>query len=251
MSTDANTPAEQAAPAYSVSHTREAWLLKAVDLMHPMMVEVFGEEIPAFRVSIGFAPNARAEVNGKILGCTVHPAYVSDGTVEVYISPEDADTTSMLITLLHEFVHVVVGNEEGHKGKFAEVATRLGFMSPMTETPPSIELAAAMMVMAAELGPYPGGQINIPSRVRKDVPVLVGPNGKTIKPTSGPAKQGNRNHAIKCPKCGWSGRTFAAWIGDDGDDLPVCNRKVRDSAGALVLDPEGMPMRCGAQIVLK
>jgi hypothetical protein len=231
MSTDANTPAETpASTAYSVTHTREAWLLKAVELMRPKMIEVFGEEIPQFRVSIGFAPNARAEVNGKILGCTVHPAYVSDGVVEVYISPEDADTTSMLITLLHEFVHVVVGNEEGHKGKFAEVATRLGFLSPMTETPPSVELAAEMMVMAAELGEYPGAQINLPSRVRPNVPVLVGPNGKPIKATSGPAKQGNRNIAIICPSCGWAGRSYRTQI-ERG--LPFCGAENADGVPCM------------------
>lgn len=57
---------------------------------------------------------------------------------------------------------------------------------------------------------------------------------------------------IVCPACGWSGRTFAAWIGEDGDDLPVCNRKVRDTSGAVVVDPTtGKPLRCGEQIVLK
>lgn len=229
---------------YSVTHNREAWLLRAVELMRPKLVEVFEGELPAFRVSVGYPPNTRSE-SAKILGVTVTPEAVSDGVAEVFISPEDADTASMLNTLLHNLVHVLVGTKEGHRGRFAEVATRLGFEGSMTDTTPNMSLALDLIAWAGTLGAYPGGQVNIPTRARRSTPtpVLVGTDGEAVKVTSGPAKQRNRNRSIICPSCGWSGRTYATWIGEGGDDLPICNRKIGTESGVT--------RRCGTQIIVK
>jgi hypothetical protein len=68
------------------------------------------------------------------------------------------------------------------------------------------------------------------------------------------APQRNRNVPIICPNpdCRWSGRTYRLWIGEGGDDLPVCDRKVRDEEGNEVLHPRtGQPMRCGTKLVVK
>lgn len=248
MSAEPTTPS----PSYSLTNTREAWLLRAVDLMRPKLVEVYEGELPVFRVSIGYPPNARSE-SRKILGVTVTPEAVSDGVAEIYISPEDADTAGMLNTLLHNLVHVLVGTNEGHRGRFAEVAIRLGFEGALTDTIPNMDLAVDLMLWAAELGEYPGGQVNIPSRARRSTPrpVLVGVDGSAVRVTSGAATQTNRNIGIICPSCGWSGRTYAKWIGEDGDDLPICNRRRVSAEGHPIVDAAGVQLRCNTQIILK
>lgn len=216
-------------PAYSVTHNREAWLLRAVELMRPKLVEVYEDELPAFRVSIGFPPDVRSE-SGNVLGVTVAPEAVSDRVAEVYISPEDADTAKMLNTLLHNLVHVLVGTKQGHRGRFAEVATRLGFEGSMTDATPSTELGVDLLLWAAELGAYPGGQVNIPSRARRSTPrpVLVGADGQAVRITSGRARQGNRNVTIICPSCGFNGRTYSSWI---AKGLPFCGTERTDGSG--------------------
>jgi hypothetical protein len=48
----------------------------------------------------------------------------------------------------------------GHKGAFAEAATRLGFDGLMTQTPPGIELAAEVITLAEALGPFPHARLD-------------------------------------------------------------------------------------------
>jgi hypothetical protein len=85
---------------------------------------------------------------------------------------------------------------------FAEVATRFGFIGSMTSSEASVELAAELMVLAEELGPYPHGVLD-PTPVRVtvgtngeplEVPILVGP--------SGPKAQTNRHVKAVCPSAG-------------------------------------------------
>lgn len=197
--------------------TREQWLQQAVEVFRPRFEEV-GYPLPAtVRISVGFAYGTRAE-SGTILGVTYNGAVVEDGVFEIFISPEDADTASMLETVLHELIHVVVF-EDGHKKRFAEIATRLGFEGPMTATPPSVELAAELITIAATLGPYPGSKITIPKRSKVPAPVPVGPSGKPIKVHTGAGTQTNRQMKCVCPGCGWTFRAARSWI-EKG--LPTC-----------------------------
>lgn len=204
------------------THTRESWLHAAIEIFRPRFAEI-GMPLPeTFHVSVGFSYGAKAE-SGKILGSCWARRASSDGINHIFISPESGDTTEVLETLLHELIHAADDCVSGHKGAFAEAATRLGFMGPMTATPASVELAADLMCLAEVLGNYPHGVLTpapakVPASIGSDpLGVAIGfPGGKLH---SGPATQGTRMLKLECPCCGYVVRTTAKWI---AVGLPSC-----------------------------
>lgn len=178
---------------------RESWLAAAVEIFRPRFVEV-GFPLPEkVRISIGFGPQGARQESAKILGVCMARILSSDGVNEIFVSPEDADTQIMLETVLHELIHATLDCQDGHQGRFAEIATRLGFEGPMTATPPSVELAAELITIAATLGEYPGASLMIGANKPVDIP--VGPDGKPIKLTSGPGggkTQTTRMRLVQC-----------------------------------------------------
>jgi hypothetical protein len=124
----------------------------------------------------------------------------------------------VLDVLIHELIHVADDNEHGHKGPFAEWATRLGLQGRMTATTASVTLAAEMVTLAATLGEYPHAELTpLP-----DAPVTVPatPDAPAVprrRATSGPAKQTTRMLKVQCtaPDCACGGyvvRTTARWL---------------------------------------
>src|ERR1700693_119023 len=69
-------------------------------------------------------------------------------------APEEAARPAMRVTLLHERIHAADDCQSGHKGAFAEAATRLGFQGPMTQTPPGLDLTADVITLAEALRPF-------------------------------------------------------------------------------------------------
>ncbi|MER7445027.1 hypothetical protein [Micromonospora avicenniae] len=210
-----------------VMNTREAWLHRAVEVFRPRFDEI-GMPLPErVHVSVGFSYGARAE-SGKILGSCWAKRASADGVNHIFISPESGDTVEVLETLLHELIHAADDCQSGHKGAFAEAATRLGFMGPMTATPASVELAAELMTIAETLGDYPHGALTIPARVPASKPVPAGVAGGTTgdggKLHSGPSKQTTRMLKVACTtagcECGgYTVRTSAKWL---AVGMPFC-----------------------------
>lgn len=178
---------------------RESWLAAAVEIFRPRFVEV-GFPLPEkVRISVGFGPQGARQESAKILGVTMARIASEDGVNEIFVSPEDADTQLMLETVLHELIHATLDCQDGHKARFAEIATRLGFEGPMTATPPSVQLAAELVTIAATLGPYPGASLMVGSKKPLELP--VGPDGLPIPFTSGPGggkTQGTRMNRVTC-----------------------------------------------------
>lgn len=198
--------------------TRELWLERAVDAFRPRFTEV-GQPLPEkIHISIGFGYGAKRE-NAKIRGQCWKSAASEDGVNHVFIGPEEADTMEILVTVLHELIHVALDCEDGHRGRFAEIATRLGFIGPMTSTPPSIELAADLVCLAETLGDFSHGKLNV--NLARTTPVPTGAGGVAIGGGwhSGPAKQGTRMLKFSCTRCGWTFRTTAKW---SNAGLPTC-----------------------------
>lgn len=197
--------------------TREAWLEEAVNALRPRFTEV-GMPLPErVHVSVGFGLGARRE-SSTILGQCWATWKSADSVNHVFISPELGDTARVLDVLVHELIHVADDCEHGHKGPFADAATRLGLTGKMTATTAGPELADAMFLLATELGSYPHGQLN-PAAVPA---VKVGPDGEPVPAptgTSGPPKQTTRQHKIQCPDCGYTVRVTAKWI---AVGLPTC-----------------------------
>lgn len=203
--------------------TREGWLEAAVDYFRPRFEEV-GAPLPEkIHVSIGFGYGARAE-SKYILGQTWARRASADNVNHVFLGPMEGDPAAMLVTLLHELIHVSDDNASGHRGHFAEVATRLGFLGPMTQTPPSVELTAEMMTLAVALGDFPHAKLDV-DLVKADTPPVPVPGVDVPKGTgtwkihTGPAKQGTRQRLVIClaehadPELnGYRVRMTAKWI---------------------------------------
>jgi hypothetical protein len=212
--------------------TRELWLEKAVDAFRPRFAEV-GHPLPEkIHISIGFGYGAKRE-NAKILGQCWKRAASEDGVNHVFIGPEEADTMELLVTVLHELIHVALDCEDGHRGRFAEIGTRLGFMGPMTFTPPSVELAAELVCLAETLGEFPHGKLNV--KVLSTAPAPVG-GGVIVSGGgwhSGPAKQGTRMRKLICetPDCacgGYTVRTTAKWLAVGMPSCPMGAQMVQE-----------------------
>jgi hypothetical protein len=135
----------------------------------------------------------------------------------VFISPELDDTARVLDVLLHELIHVADDCTSGHKGAFAEAATRLGLEGKMTATTAGVALAAEMMTLAASLGDYAHAKLMVQP---KGALVPVGPDGQPVpRIHSGPKTQGTRMLKVQCPCCGYTVRTTRRWL-DMG--APLC-----------------------------
>jgi len=215
--------------------TREAWLRRAIEVFRPRFEEV-GFPLPdKIRVSVGFGSTGARQENSRILGVTYVTAAAADGVNEIFISPEDADTTSMLATLLHELVHVADDGKSGHKGDFAEAATRLGLEGPMPATKPSLTLAVELMTIVDSLGEYPGSYLVLPDRTR----VPVGPSGiptpRGPKVHTGPGTQTTRYQKRSCEnlECesvdpatgtGYTVRVTQKWLAMAAPICPVCSQ---------------------------
>lgn len=199
--------------------TRESWLEDAVEMLRPRFKEI-GFDLPdRVHISVGFGAHGARQENAIIQGQTWKKEASVDGVNHVFISPEIGDTAVVLAVLVHELIHVALNNEDGHKGRFAEAATRLGLEGRMTEATPGPTLAFELITMAAALGEYPHGAIDLEQFMAK---TPVGPDGQPVpvpRVHSGPAVQRNRYHKVSCPQDGYTVRMVRRWI-DAG--LPRC-----------------------------
>ena len=211
--------------------TREAWLHRAIETFRPRFDEV-GLPLPGkLHVSVGFGYSSRAESKYILGQCWARRAS-ADGVNHIFLGPQEGDPAAMLVSLLHELIHAADDCASGHKGAFAEAATRLGFDGPMTQTPPGVELAAEVITLAEALGPFPHARLD-PAAADAPAPVPPGQPGGAAAPDpggkvhSGPGKQGTRLIKLTAAGCcGYTVRTTRKWV-DQG--YPLC--------------PHGQPMR--------
>jgi hypothetical protein len=129
-------------------HSRENWLLDAVEIFRPWFEE-HGAKIPEqVRVSVGYAKRQR---KGTIGVCYASVA-AEDGVHQLFMSPELVDPSRVLDVLLHELIHAYDDCKSGHKGEFARVAKALGLTGKMTATVASEELTARLKEVIDKLG---------------------------------------------------------------------------------------------------
>ncbi len=168
--------------------TREGWLKAAVESITPIFT-AHGYEVPEFRVSCGWPSRGATKSNAQTIGQAWSPSCSGDDTPEMFISPvlgaEEVDV--VLATLVHEVVHIVVGNDCGHRGAFKKCAVAVGLEGKMTATHAGEDLANTLAEISTDLGVYPHAKIT---------------PGKTLK------KNKNRHHKFTCAEeeCGFSCR---------------------------------------------
>jgi hypothetical protein len=204
--------------------TREAWLIAAAAELGPMIEQAAGLPMPEFHVSIGFGGSGGLEKH--VRGVCWHTSCSADTRNQVFISPEIGDPAEAILVLLHEMIHVLWDNADGHRGRFRETASKLGLVKPFTTATPDQPLAAEMMVIAAHLGPWPHAKL---SRTPVPAKAPVGPNGEPIpgdeRPTSGQPKQQNRWVRVACPNHGGTIRLSRTAI---KRGAPLCGIEVED-----------------------
>ena len=193
--------------------TREGWLHQAIEAFRPRFVEI-GLPLPdKLHVSVGFGYGSRAETKFILGQCWARRAS-ADGVNHIFLGPQEGDPAAMLVSLLHELIHAADDCASGHKGTFAEAATRLGFEGPMTQTPPGLELTAEVIPLAEALGPFPHGKLNptmaSPRASPPGASPAPDPGGKIH---SGPGKQGTRMIKLTAAGCcGYTVRTTQKWL---------------------------------------
>jgi hypothetical protein len=116
------------------------------------------------------------------------------------ISPTIEESARVADILIHEIVHAVVGNENGHNNVFKRCATSLGLTGKMTATIASPELKEKLNSWINQFGEYPHRELML--------------SGK---------KQSTR--LIKCEcECGYNIRITRKWLNDLGAPIcPSCN----------------------------
>lgn len=180
--------------------TREAWLMTAIESMRPMF-EAIERELPeTIRVSTGWTKRAR---KGSV-GWTWISGAAEDKVNNVFISPEIADSVTVLRILLHELIHVADDCKNGHTGDFKVMWKALGFTGKATECTAGEELNDQLEALTILLGDYPHAKM-----------LTDADGGKGTMPK----KQGTRMIKVVCDCCGYTVRTTQKWI-DAG--LPNC-----------------------------
>lgn len=181
--------------------TREEWLLDASRRLEPLF-EKAGKPIPSsYHVSVGFPSTKALSLKSRRLGEAWTRKVSGNGMAHVFLSPVISEPLRLLDILLHELVHVAVGNECGHRGAFASTAKALGLVGEMTATTAGPELVEELRIINEALGAYPQDTFN-PS--------------ETLRPTK---KQSTRMLKVACPDCGYTVRTTEKWI---SVGLPSC-----------------------------
>ncbi len=179
--------------------TREEWLQAGINGLSILFQEI-GETVPDVHVSVGYPKGVRTV--GKVVG-VCHPAGLSeDKKAHIFINPCVKDSAQVLAILAHELVHAVDNCENGHKGRFADIAKAIGLTGKMTATIAGEELAKRLNALIVMLGEYPHAILR-----------------------DGGRKQGTRMLKCWCDNCGYICRTSEKWLEAIGAPLCPCNGK--------------------------
>jgi len=187
--------------------TREAWLIAAIAAMTPRF-ESKNYKVPTLRVACGWPSSRALSRKKRCLGECWSKESSTDKKPQIFISPyldEAASDTGVLATLVHEVVHAVVGNKEGHNKVFGECARAVGLAGKLTATEAGPELMQKMKTWSDALGEYPHARLDLfKSPVKKQTTRMV---------------------KAECGDCGYTVRTSRKWLEEAGAPLCPCNKK--------------------------
>jgi len=190
--------------------TREAWLLAAVAEMRKWFASAGLPTPTSVTVSIGWPSRGGLSTRNRTLGQCFGAASAVDGTPAIFISPvlnnaKDKNghgaggTLRVLDVLLHELIHAVMPEGEGHGRKFAKAAQALGLEGKPTHTVAGDVLKARLQSIVDKLGEIPHSALD----------------PKTLKKA-----QSTRQLKAMCGDCGYVIRVTRKWVDECG--LPTC-----------------------------
>jgi hypothetical protein len=159
--------------------TREEWLQAAIEMIRPTFLSK-GYRIPDdCQVSCGFASTG---LRSHHIGQCWSRKSSSDGRNQIFISPALQDPLEVMDTLVHELVHAVDDCQHKHGREFKKIAMKVGLEGPMRSASAGKELKQHLAELAAKIGPYPHGRLEVYHR----------------KVTNSPRPR------AKCPACGFT-----------------------------------------------
>ena len=122
----------------SLNHaaTREDWLQATATMLRPLFDEK-GITLPtSLRIACGWPLGRRLGRQGRshaIGQCFVQKAS-SDGSSEIFISPELDNGVTVAAVLVHELIHAADDCRNGHRAPFRKMAIGVGLAGPMRAT---------------------------------------------------------------------------------------------------------------------
>ncbi len=159
--------------------TREEWLQAAIEMIRPTFLSK-GYRIPDdCQVSCGFASTG---LRSHHIGQCWSRKSSSDGRNQIFISPALHDPLEVMDALVHELVHAVDDCQHKHGREFKKIAMKVGLEGPMRSASAGKELKQHLAELAAKIGPYPHGRLEVYHR----------------KVTNSPRPR------AKCPACGFT-----------------------------------------------
>lgn len=171
---------------------REMWLASAVGKLRPYFSSK-GYEIPErLRVSCGLPSSRAFGAKKRAIGEAWTSKASRDKHFEIFVSPTIDKAPVVLSTLVHELVHVTVGLECGHKGRFAICARAVGLTGPMRQTSADTMLRDRLNDLSQKLGKYPHGSLDKMTNLKK--------------------KQGTRLIKVFCIGCTYTIRVTMSWL---------------------------------------
>ena len=180
---------------------REDWLTRAAMIASETLFKEAGYVVPRnIRYAMSLPSRNAMGTKRTTIGQCFSPQCSTDGTHEIFITPRIDDEKTVFATLVHEIVHAVVGNENGHNKVFKRCALAVGLEGKMTATDMSDDTWERMEPLLAErLGEYPHSRMNNVSNKKK---------------------QSTRMIKAECDSTGYKVRLSRKLIDDYG--LPVC-----------------------------
>jgi hypothetical protein len=182
---------------------RETYLENAVDLMRPMF-KAHGFTIPKkVKVTCGWPSQSAGRSSKRRIGECWSSSASEAGNHEIIISMVLDEPVEVLATLLHELIHAVDNNENGHKGPFRTMAKVLGLEGKMTATVPGEALTKELKSFSKTLGKYPHAKIDFTNKKKQSTRMIkcqcVSPDCGMIFRTS--SKWIDENPVLDCPAC--------------------------------------------------
>lgn len=174
---------------------REDWLNEAVAKMRPWFDGMEAEPPALIRVSTGWSRGAKKTQVGWCWKSSV----ATDGSSNIFISPERSEPVKVLATLLHEMCHASDDCRDSHAGRFRRLWKLQGFEGKPTTSVPGSALLEKLDELAAELGEYPHAELHPGDKIKTQKTFMI---------------------KLECRGCGMIVRTTQKWL--DSSGLPLC-----------------------------
>jgi len=211
------------------TRNREAWLGEAINkYFRPKFAKLSGNyQIPdPIHVSVGWGRGGKFGTESrKIPGMCISSIRSGDGYPHVLVSPEEHDPEVVLTVLAHQLVHATLDPDMSHGKPFRELATAIGFLSPVTDMEMHPSASNELWRLVSDdglLGPYPHSPIFVGDFAEEE---LLG-GGHPRRLTSGPTPQkGTRHLRVVCQDHpgGFSVQTSRAAV--DQGVAPLCGER--------------------------